>query len=258
MESTSVLVVILIAQALICSGLSGTLAEKKGYSTGAWFAAGFFLGIFGLIAAAGLPVLARQSQSDPLTKPCPDCAEPIRQEALVCKHCARRFDKKDILASILSSLEDKSIHGKLRALDSLQTYKDEVVFTAILNTFDQAGSTANYLGDPSVAVMNKAAHLLSNFRDMPVTKELLALFKKGGNTIKLVKIIETLGMLKDPAAIPCLVQALDNSNLRIAATSALHRFGSSGIPSLELAIKDAKGVSRRLAQKILEQLSKMP
>jgi len=42
-------------QAVICGGLSADLAEKKGYSQGAYFASGFFFGIFGLIGAVGLP-----------------------------------------------------------------------------------------------------------------------------------------------------------------------------------------------------------
>ena len=52
----------LLAQAIACAALSSNLADKKGYSTGAWFAAGFFLGIFGLIAAAGLPSSRLQAE----------------------------------------------------------------------------------------------------------------------------------------------------------------------------------------------------
>jgi HEAT repeat protein len=99
--------------------------------------------------------------------------------------------------------------------------------------------------------------VLSEFREQPVTNELLALAKKGGSTIKLAKIIETLGMLKDPSSVPYLVQSLGNSSLRIAATSALSRLGPKAIPSLEAAIRESKGVPRRLAQKILDQLSKV-
>lgn len=233
------------------------MAEYKGYSSGAWFAAGAFLGIFGLIAAAGLPVLSRETQSASLTKSCPDCAEPIRKEALVCKHCGRRFERNDIIQDILSSLRDGSIHIKLKALDSLQTFNDMVVINAVLKTFDEAGSAASHLGHPSVAVMNKAAQVLVEFREQPITNQLLALFNKGGSTIKLLKIIEALGILKDPASIPCLLQALGNSTLRITATNALLRLDPTSIPHLQAGVKDAKGVPKRLGQKILDQLSKM-
>lgn len=53
-----------LVQAFICGGLSTNLAEKKGYGTGAWFAAGFLFGIFGLIAAAGLPPSRLQAETD--------------------------------------------------------------------------------------------------------------------------------------------------------------------------------------------------
>jgi hypothetical protein len=246
-----------LIQAFGCAALSTVLAEKKGYSEGAWFAAGFFLGIFGLIAAAGLPVIPREIRSEPLTKSCPDCAEPIRKEALLCKHCGRRFERNEILHDLLSSLREGSIHTKLKALDSLQTFNEAVVFSAVLKTFDEAASDASHLGHPSVAVMNKAAQVLLQFREQPVTNQLLALYNRGGNTIKLLKIIETLGVLKDPASIPRLLQALDDSTLRISASNALLRLGPTSIPDLQAAVNDVKGVPKRLGQKILDQLSKM-
>jgi hypothetical protein len=46
-----------IAQAVISGGLCAYLAEQKGYSTKAWFFVGLFLGVLGLIACAGLPVV---------------------------------------------------------------------------------------------------------------------------------------------------------------------------------------------------------
>lgn len=257
MESSTLILVILVVQAFACGALSTTLAEKKGHSTGAWFAAGFFLGIFGLIAAAGLPVMVRQAPSGLPTKTCPDCAEPIHKEALVCKHCGRRFERNEIIDDILSSLRDKSIQTRLNALDSVHNFKDVVVFTAVLRTFDQAGSDAKYIGDPSVAVMNKAAQVLSEFRDQPVTNQLLAMFNKSGNTIKLLKIIETLGALKDPASVSCLLRALENPTLRIAARSALFRLGTPSIPNLEAAVKDATGIQKRIGHKILDQLSEI-
>ena len=49
-------VAIVIAQAIICSFLSNSLANQKGYDSGLYAALGFFLGIFGLIYAVGLPL----------------------------------------------------------------------------------------------------------------------------------------------------------------------------------------------------------
>ena len=45
----------LAVQAVVCGLLSAFVANAKWYNTGSWFPIGFFCGVFGLIAAAGLP-----------------------------------------------------------------------------------------------------------------------------------------------------------------------------------------------------------
>ena len=52
----------LFVYAFVCAGLSADLADKKGYSVGTYFAVGFFFGILGLIAAAGLPPSRLQAE----------------------------------------------------------------------------------------------------------------------------------------------------------------------------------------------------
>jgi len=86
-----ILWVIIVLQAIICGILSGSLAEEKGHRSGSWFATGFFFGIFGLIAAAGLPTKTIIDSASSLLKKCPDCAELIRKEALVCKYCGHSY-----------------------------------------------------------------------------------------------------------------------------------------------------------------------
>lgn len=46
---------LVLALAFICAGLSGTIASAKGWVSANWTMAGFFFGPLGLIAAAGLP-----------------------------------------------------------------------------------------------------------------------------------------------------------------------------------------------------------
>jgi hypothetical protein len=88
--------VILVLQAFISGILASNLAEHKGHSGGAWFASGFFFGILGLIAAAGLPSKQTQQSASVLLKKCPDCAEVIKLEAKVCRFCRHAFTDDDI------------------------------------------------------------------------------------------------------------------------------------------------------------------
>lgn len=53
-EVIGVLVLGWIITGIICGSLSQTVVASKGYTGSGWFFAGFFFGILGLIAAAGL------------------------------------------------------------------------------------------------------------------------------------------------------------------------------------------------------------
>ena len=72
---------------LIFGITSAVIANSKGRSGCGWFALGILFGPFGLIVAF-LP----DTEKAGTTKKCPDCAEIIKAEARVCKHCGRRFD----------------------------------------------------------------------------------------------------------------------------------------------------------------------
>ena len=70
---------------LICGvfGAAASLvAHGKARNALGWFAAGFLLGPFSLIVAA-LPLALKEGQ----TKRCGQCAEVIRHQAQICRHC---------------------------------------------------------------------------------------------------------------------------------------------------------------------------
>jgi len=61
-------IVFIIVWCLICPILSASIASKKGYSGGGWFAISFFFGIIGLIAATGLPDRKIQDSLERITQ----------------------------------------------------------------------------------------------------------------------------------------------------------------------------------------------
>lgn len=70
-------------------GLTATIiANSKGRNGCGWFLLGVLIGPFALIVAALPSLKAGQTAPTPETHViCPDCAELIRKEARVCKHC---------------------------------------------------------------------------------------------------------------------------------------------------------------------------
>ncbi|MFB0875482.1 MULTISPECIES: zinc ribbon domain-containing protein [unclassified Sphingobium] len=79
---------------LICGGIAAMIASNKGGSGILGFAVGVLLGPFGIIAAFFMgsqkEVEAKQIASGD-SKKCPRCAELVKVDALVCKHCGHEF-----------------------------------------------------------------------------------------------------------------------------------------------------------------------
>lgn len=77
----------------LCAILTAVIFNAKGRNPVAGFFLGFLLGIFGLIIAACLPRVEGNIEAKKLStgiaKACPFCAELVRLEAVVCKHCGR-------------------------------------------------------------------------------------------------------------------------------------------------------------------------
>jgi len=78
--------------------LSAIVANSKGRSSFIWFIMGLLLGPFSLLVAL-LPPIERTG----VTKKCPDCAEIVKREANVCKHCGKRFEIQKVSSDVISS-----------------------------------------------------------------------------------------------------------------------------------------------------------
>jgi hypothetical protein len=57
-------VLIVLIQGLICGGLCTFVGREKRRDAFSWFLVGFFLGIFGLIAVAGVPSLGKKDEGE--------------------------------------------------------------------------------------------------------------------------------------------------------------------------------------------------
>ena len=81
------LVFLLLGGAFVAGLVGAVIGEKKG-RPGEGFVLGLFLGPIGwLVLALGPDYKAAAETTD--TRKCPYCAELIKQEARVCKHCGR-------------------------------------------------------------------------------------------------------------------------------------------------------------------------
>ena len=95
MENWAILgIVVATAQAVVSGFLCHHLAGKKGYGQGVWFVLGFFFGVLGLIACAGLPLEYDASNADFVGKRCPRCDERVRVKASICRFCHHEFNER--------------------------------------------------------------------------------------------------------------------------------------------------------------------
>lgn len=81
---------------IICGIAASYVAKQKGKAAWAWFVVGIILGplallMVGLSPAAPAKVNSHSAytQPEPAQRKCPFCAEDIKFEAIVCKHCGR-------------------------------------------------------------------------------------------------------------------------------------------------------------------------
>ncbi|NWK96534.1 zinc ribbon domain-containing protein [Sphingobium lactosutens] len=79
---------------LICGGIAAMIASSKGGNGAIGFVVGLLFGPFGIIAAF---FMGNEQKADANkiasgdSKKCPRCAELVKPDALVCKHCSHEF-----------------------------------------------------------------------------------------------------------------------------------------------------------------------
>jgi len=78
---------------LVCGLIAAVIASNKGRSGCGWFLVGVLLGPLGFILALVVSGDEKKTEERDIQsgakKKCPYCAELVRKEAVICKHCGR-------------------------------------------------------------------------------------------------------------------------------------------------------------------------
>jgi len=287
--STELLIlVIVIIDAVVCGCLSFSLAKKKGHDAGAWFACGFFFGILGLIAAAGLPTVRAVEGSDE-RKRCPDCAERVCGEALVCPYCRHQFTPEDGRTALLATLESEDPEVRSQAIEGLSGQAGQGILTRLLEALGDpdvnvrvaAVEALERVGDKSIAphVVGVLEHAREDFAERDtyfmleaaagkalrvlatetIVPRLAALAQTPGESQRKRLAVQALGSIAGSEAIRTLVGLLGDEHAAEQAATALASIGAPAIPQLEqVGEQDSRSV-RKTAKKLLESIrSKQP
>lgn len=85
------MIIVLVVIALFCGITSAAIADAKNRLSMVWFLLGLLFGVFALLVIAVLPSLKAEQQELTVLGyvRCPDCREPVRHDARICRHCRR-------------------------------------------------------------------------------------------------------------------------------------------------------------------------
>jgi len=121
----------------LCGLISGIAGSNKGRSGFLWFLVGFVLGPLGIVLALVAKKDNQTIESKALAlgtqKKCPFCAELIKAEAIICKHCNRdqtehntSMQRGNSQKALLSAIADNDIEAVRSILNSVQniSYED--------------------------------------------------------------------------------------------------------------------------------------
>ena len=78
-----------LAFLLLWGALCAWLADQKGRDPVAWFILGCLLSVVALLVLGFSPSV--EEDDDELVKTCPQCAEEVKAEALICRFCRSEF-----------------------------------------------------------------------------------------------------------------------------------------------------------------------
>ncbi len=269
-------------QGAVSGGLSAWVASEKKRDAVPCFFIGALFGIFGLIAIAGLP--RKQTWERPMaSKPCPDCAEPVRRSALVCRYCGHRFNKEEVLDEVIMELREPDARFRLDAVNILWVRRDPKaveLLVKMLNDTDASvriasASALGQFGDDSAvpALVRRLLQRESDRQDGEIDALYTALesirspatiaafrdeLRAGGKgrwldyPDRAVQLLLSLG----ESGLEALVEMMDVPLIRDSIEAALLAEGEAAVPHLQKALNhDSKLVSEK-ARIVLKRMGK--
>lgn len=115
----------------LCGLITGIIGSNKGRSRFLWFLIGFLLAPLGIVLALVIKKDNQTLESKALAigtqKKCPFCAELIKSEAIICKHCNKEQPENNAAVQVennqkalLDAIADNDIEGVKNILDTAQ------------------------------------------------------------------------------------------------------------------------------------------
>lgn len=117
---------VFIVYSFCCGLVTAVIANNKGRGGFTWFLVGFVLGLLGIITSIVISkddvVLSEKAISDGISKKCIFCAELIKSDAVLCKHCGKEQltnNEKTEIKSSHSELQDAIYKKDIDKIHSL-------------------------------------------------------------------------------------------------------------------------------------------
>ncbi len=241
--------IIIIFQAIICASLSSHLAKQKGHQSTPWGFVGFFFGILGLIAAAGLPLKSLPEEKQ-LEMECPDCISTISARASICKYCGREFSQADIFSGLVENLHKGTVQQQIEAMEILNDMNSSSVMPDVLTFIEKATPPAypHEIKPLKLAVDYSVKHSTQEVHD-----KFISILKETTHDPKIELLINALVNMQNPSSIPYFL-SLHNTKYHYTVNHALIEFGEAALPFLEKQKEDGSKSKQRLVSEIIEQI----
>jgi len=243
-------ILIFVLQAIICAALASHLAGQKGYQTTPWGLIGFFFGIIGLIAAAGLP-LKSASEYKQLERECPDCISTINARASVCKFCGKKFSQADITSGLVNNIHKGTIDQQTEAMEMLSNMKDSSVMPDVMTFIEMAMPPPHAY---EMKPLKLAIDYTAKHATLEVNDQLISILKESRHNPKNELIIKALGDIQNPSSMPFLLTLINKNRYKDSAIKALVNYGDTALPVLEKQKEEGSKSEKRQASEIIDQI----